>query len=204
MTTFCSQICEQGFAVARMAVGAGRRRSRVRPVPIEIHAMGPYWEPNTQERTPLGELVASAKDGGDREALDELCRLFAAWVGELDLAAGASVVAVPDAPGRGGHPVRALTDAVAGRLGVAAVSALIRRHSTAPVRETPPDERPALVATAGFEVAADVAGAHIVLVDDVTLTGSTLDHLARLLESAGAASVVAVVAARTRRAELAD
>jgi predicted amidophosphoribosyltransferase len=41
-----------------------------------------------------------------------------------------------------------------------------------------------------------VMGLHIVLVDDVLTTGSTLDACARALLSAGAASVRALVVAR--------
>ena len=44
-------------------------------------------------------------------------------------------------------------------------------------------------------------GHQVVLVDDVVLTGTTLRYITRLLEDAGATRVVAVVAARTRRAD---
>ena len=55
------------------------------------------------------------------------------------------------------------------------------------------------VAGLGYEVCEPVAGCHVVLVDDVILTGVTLGMVAACLQEAGAASVTAAVAARTRR-----
>ena len=42
-----------------------------------------------------------------------------------------------------------------------------------------------------------IAGKHILLVDDIITTGSTLDEAARTLLAAGAAEVCCVTAART-------
>lgn len=48
-----------------------------------------------------------------------------------------------------------------------------------------------------FLVPADIAGLHVVVVDDVLTTGATLSELARTLKRAGAASVTGWVLART-------
>ena len=45
---------------------------------------------------------------------------------------------------------------------------------------------------------AQVAGRHILLVDDIVTTGETLMECARVLRAAGAASVSAVTAAREK------
>lgn len=50
-----------------------------------------------------------------------------------------------------------------------------------------------------YQVAADVCGARIAVVDDVLTTGSTLHHISGLLKRSGAVSVCGVVLARTPR-----
>ena len=67
------------------------------------------------------------------------------------------------------------------------------------LRDLDPTERPATVLAADYEVVEDVGGRHVVLVDDVVLSGTTLDHVADLLLAAGAASVRPVAIARSRR-----
>lgn len=168
-------------------------------MPREIHVMGEYWLPGRRERSPLGRRMRAAKDEGDADALRELGDEVAGWARSLPLPADPTVVPVPTAPGRDPRPVRALADAVAATLGVTTADAMVRRHATARLRDMPVEGRSAVVEAGGYEVVADVAGAEVVLVDDVILTGSTLAHVAFRLRAAGAADVVAVVAARTRR-----
>ncbi|MGE5161424.1 MAG: ComF family protein, partial [Betaproteobacteria bacterium] len=48
-----------------------------------------------------------------------------------------------------------------------------------------------------FAMAGDVRGRDVLVVDDVMTSGSTMDEIARLLVSAGAAHVHALVVART-------
>ena len=55
-----------------------------------------------------------------------------------------------------------------------------------------------MAAALGYEAREPVAGRHVLLVDDVVLTGATLAEVAGRLKDAGAASIVAAVAARTR------
>ncbi|MEZ5168428.1 MAG: phosphoribosyltransferase family protein, partial [Acidimicrobiales bacterium] len=97
------------------------------------------------------------------------------------------------------HPVPALARAVADAVDRPCAPLLERRHRTALLRDTAPEDRVALVAAAGYRVTGSVDGASVVLVDDVVLTGTTLEHLASLLVAAGARGVDAVVACRTRR-----
>lgn len=78
--------------------------------------------------------------------------------------------------------------------------ALQRTRSTAPQQRLSSDARRRNVAGA-FAVRRerDIAGAHIVLIDDVLTTGATLSACARALKKAGAASVDALVLARVVR-----
>lgn len=81
----------------------------------------------------------------------------------------------------------------------------LRRWRATPMQnELPPDERPGNVRDA-FRVRRRLAGARILLVDDVVTTGATLTACTRVLLDAGAASVdVAVVARADRGAGAAD
>ena len=70
------------------------------------------------------------------------------------------------------------------------------------VRHTPPQQSLARDARqrnvrGAFGVKADLGGRHVVVVDDVMTTGSTLDEIARVLKAAGAVRVKNLVVART-------
>ncbi len=80
--------------------------------------------------------------------------------------------------------------------GALAPTLLERSRETAPQFELPWSERQRNVRGA-FQVARDVAGASVALVDDVMTTGATLDEIAATLKRAGAARVVNWVVART-------
>ena len=162
--------------------------------------MGAVWRDEVDELSPLGELMGAAKDLYDVGARARLGRMFASFVETLDLPPGAMVVPVPPAPGRDEHPVPVFAAEVAAALGSKPVWAVRRRHRTVRLKETRPERRGEVVESAGYEVEGDVSGCHVVLVDDVILSGTTLAHVAGLLRAAGAVSVDAVVVGRTRRA----
>jgi ComF family protein len=96
--------------------------------------------------------------------------------------------------------------AIANHLGLTVVDALIRRRSTRAQVELAADRRRANVAGA-FRLRrrcfqrTNVAGLRIVLVDDVSTTGATLEACARVLKEGGASEVYALTGARviTRR-----
>ena len=78
------------------------------------------------------------------------------------------------------------------------------RHSLVKTRPTRPQAELALQARKAnlkgvFECRANLAGEHVLLVDDVLTTGTTLDEAARVLKLHGAARVSACVVARTLR-----
>ena len=177
----------------------------------QVHVMGAYWWDHSDTPTPLGELIAAAKDHESETAVTTLRAQLSGFVRSLDLprpatgAAGETVVVpVPNGSGRKRRIAPALAGSVAEAMGATLREAVHKRNVTARLRDTPVPQRLALVEAAGYEVTGSVEGHQVVLVDDVVLTGTTLTHLAQLLHQAGASSVSAVVAARTRRADRAD
>ena len=111
----------------------------------------------------------------------------------------AIVVGIPSSPDRPNLLVTAAARAIATATGSVWVDAVVRHRVTVRLRDLDPTERPATVLAADYEVVEDVGGRHVVLVDDVVLSGTTLDHVADLLLAAGAASVRPVATARSRR-----
>jgi len=80
------------------------------------------------------------------------------------------------------------------------VPALARTRNTAPQADLPAGRRHANVRAAFAATRVEAwQGATLVLVDDVTTTGATLEACARTLVEAGAAEVRAITAARAVR-----
>ena len=96
---------------------------------------------------------------------------------------------------RGYNQAGIAAEAVAGRLGVPyRVEVLRRTRATAP-QATLDVARRASNVVAAF-AASEVAGERVLVVDDITTTGATLDACARALLDAGAATVFALAVAR--------
>ncbi len=173
--------------------------------------MGTYWCEDSDTLTQLGELIAAAKDHETETAVTTLQAQITDFTHSLDLPSAATspagdivVVPVPNGSGRKRRLAPALAESVAEAMDATLLEAVHKRNVTARLRDTPVQQRLALVEAAGYEVTGSVEGHQVVLVDDVVMTGTTLTHLAQLLHQAGASSVSAVVAARTRRADQKD
>jgi predicted amidophosphoribosyltransferase len=158
---------------------------------IKIHVMGDYWAPECDERTELGELIHRAKDLCDRRAANVLADRFARFVVTV-APDDAAIVPIPASPDRPSQLLEMLA-------GERAQPVVHRRNVTVRIRDLEPAERSAVVQQGGYEVAGGCEEMDVVLLDDVVLTGTTLCHVGELLLAAGAASVVGVAIARTRR-----
>jgi len=81
------------------------------------------------------------------------------------------------------------------RLAAMALDAPVDATACIKLRDTAPERRRNI--RGAFVTLAELRGKHVVVVDDVLTTGSTLDELAGSLKKAGAASVCGWVVART-------
>ncbi len=177
-----------------------------------VDVLGDYWRPESRVRTEIGELVHRAKDHRDNDAANELAGVMAAWAADLFEPMppmSRLVTAVPaltarsaGAPCEGAaktHLPTLLAAAIAGAcVGTFHDNLVIRTNPGPKLRHLPPGQRARAAAAAGYEATELAAGADVVLVDDVVLTGATLREVARQLHIAGARRVRALVAARTR------
>ncbi len=116
----------------------------------------------------------------------------------------ASSVPVPSVPAPSAEDDRPkLADLLAASLAAAGAGEyrpglLTKTNPTPRMRYVDPERRAEVVDSAGYRVREPVVGRDIVVVDDVVLTGTTLCAVAACLRDAGAVSVTAAVAARTR------
>jgi ComF family protein len=95
---------------------------------------------------------------------------------------------------RGYNQARLLAAVASASLGTPITDALVRKRDTPQqVLLTGNDRRVNVVSA--FEIIGDIAGAHVVLIDDVVTTGATIDACADALRRGGAASVQAVTLA---------
>ena len=174
---------------------------------VEMLLLGDYWRAGCDERTEIGLLVHRAKDQADESAARELAGRFASLAPDLgDTADGSGrlVVPVPSRPalaGEGGRPHLAThlaASLAAAGAGEYRPSLVAKTNDTPRLREVDPESRADVAASAGYRAGESAAGRHIVVVDDVILTGTTVRAVVACLRDAGAASVTAAVAARTR------
>lgn len=164
-----------------------------------IDVMASMWQPERAERTRVGRLVEAAKDRGDDAAVALLASEAGDWASGLAIAADAVVVPVPPSPDRPNRLVPAIAAAVGTAVG-APVLDLVERHAVTPrLRDFEPSSRREIAVAADYRLAGMALTGSVVLVDDVVLTGTTLEQVAAVLRDGGVRRVSAVVVARSRR-----
>lgn len=146
---------------------------------------------------PLRDVIHAFKYEGRRSLARPLAALMrqrgGAVLGGIDCS-----VPVPLHPSRRRHRGFNQSADLARHLGVPAIHALRRVRATATQADLPAAQRHRNVRDAFATTCAgrDLSGAVVLLVDDVSTTGATLDACARALKAAGVAEVRALTAAR--------
>ncbi len=185
------ETCGDALSSWRTEAGHNRRCSRCHRshrVITRGRSIGPY-------EGALRDIVHALKYEGRRSVAKPL--------GTLMIRAGAAVLdgadfAVPVPLHLARHYSRAFNQAaeLAAHVGVPVVHALQRRRATATQTDLPEGQRHANVKDA-FRLHRRIpAGSVVVVVDDVSTTGATVDACARVLLAAGAREVRALTAAR--------
>ncbi|MEM9466590.1 MAG: hypothetical protein AAGA90_14550 [Actinomycetota bacterium] len=164
-----------------------------------VDVMASMWLPDRPERTRIGRLVEAAKDRGDDAAVALLAQEAADWAAAPD--GDTVVVPVPPSPDRPNRLVPAVADALAARWQVPRAD-LVERHGVTPrLRDLDPADRRGVAIAGDYRLATELdPSVAVVLVDDVILTGVTLEHVAGVVRAGGGRPVRAAVLARSRRA----
>ncbi len=167
--------------------------ARCRRLPHRIHcarAVGAY-------DGALRAIIHALKYDGRRSLARPLAQMMRSRGVEI-LAAGDVAVPVPLHPARRRERGFNQAEDLARHIGLPVVAALRRTRRTAVQAELPAAQRHGNVrgAFAAAQDATSLRGRHVVLIDDVSTTGATLDACAAVLNDCGARSVLALTAAR--------
>ena len=193
--------CARRLDAAALPAGFLCGRCRARPPAYDRLLAAWSYEP------PLDAVVRGLKFGRLDYLGDHLAAALAAALGsELAAAvpAGALVTPVPlhwrRRLTRGYNQAERIARPLAARLGLPYRPLLRRRRATPPQTALPRTDRLANLHSAFAPrrgAPAALRGRAVLLIDDVATTGATLNAAAAVLKQAGAAAVLAVVAART-------
>lgn len=152
-------------------------------------------------RTPIGEAVYQLKYGSrDAREARTIARTALAFIAGWKITVDV-VVPAPASRQRAQQPVHVIAQLLAKGLRVPfEASALSRARTATAVKDLPVDERQAALAGALRVDRKRTEGLRILLVDDLYQSGATLNAVAGILLSAGAArAVYALAMTRTKR-----
>lgn len=187
-----------------LAVPAGYRCGRCRVHPRAYERLVAHWV----YQEPLDRVIHGLKYRRLRFLGEQLGRALAERIG-ADAGVGAGrdplvdlVVPVPlhwrRQLERGYNQADEIAGAVAAVFELPRVRALRRRRATRPQTDLPRERRAANLRSAFVcRAPGRISGRAVLLIDDVTTTGATLDQAARCLRAAGSGPILAAIVART-------
>jgi ComF family protein len=151
----------------------------------------------TRYRFPVDGLIQACKYGGRLATVRALAAMLAhAPPGRADV-----IVPMPLSRQRlrerGFNQALELARAAAPAAGIRVEAGLCLKSRETPAQTRLPWKERRRNIRGAFVASAELAGLHVIVVDDVLTTGATLGELARVLKRAGAASVTGWVVART-------
>ena len=150
-------------------------------VGARLLVLGDYWRPDCDERTEIGVLIHRARDLAEDVAAQELAKRFASLaphLGETVDGSGRLVVPVPSKPalaregGRSHLATHLAASLAAAGAGEYRPSLVAKTNDTPRLRHVDPERRADVAASADYRASESAVGRHIVVVDDVVLTGS--------------------------------
>jgi competence protein ComFC len=152
------------------------------------------------KRTELGELVYQLKYGRRKDAVPIIAGALVEFANGRWGSVFDAVVPAPPSVARVTQPIIQIASAVAKSFErPLKVNAVLKVKQTTQMKNVPVDERAELLGDAIQKGPGEVAGARILLVDDVIESGATLRRVAEVLLKEGRAkSVHALVVTRTK------
>ena len=165
------------------------------------HFSGADWS-----RSQVGDLAYRYKYGGQQSLVETLADQLAGLIAEhSELAWVDAIVPVPPSSLCTFDPVSALCDALARRLNRPVRRALVKTRVTAPQKEMRTLAQKRANVAGAFAVAADLApdmrGKRLLVLDDLYDSGATLEQVTRTLQRAGVPTVMVLTLTRTIHAD---
>ena len=157
--------------------------------PWFIWILANYTDFAVSSKTPVGSLISAAKYDGSLGAMKQLISIVDEWTVKPfmlgDQKAGLSkvtaVVAVPSLPAKVISVPHRVSASVAKKLKVEEVSNLVSK-----IRRTDKAKLGSKLDPSAYEVAGDLTGHTVLVVDDVFRSGKTMESLAIQLRAANA------------------
>jgi len=149
-------------------------------------------------RSGVGELAYRLKYQGDLTVLPSLVEQAATLIKEHpELAQVDAILPVPSSTQRQVQPVNVFASALAEELNLPLLPAVVKTRQTEPQKQFHTLAQKRANVTGAFAVQEPISNLHLLVVDDLFDSGTTLEEITRVLQRAGAASVCVLTLTRT-------
>jgi superfamily II DNA helicase RecQ len=161
------------------------------------------FEGHDQVRGIIGDLVYRYKYEGQRHLATELACFWTELLARHpELPKSQAIIPIPPSTQREFDPVTQLARALAGQLNIPVLTgALVKTRQTRPQKELKSLSAKRANVAEAFALRTNVAGKHLLLVDDLYDSGATLCEAARILSHDRPASIVVLTLTKTIHAD---